>query len=541
MKYKNKILTATSAVALSVGLLMGYSNPVFATNSKTTAKADKTKDSSTDKKEPVQTSTSYDLMVKVGSNRNYGVYKSIKNGKPVKKLASASDYQYAHIQSDQRIKTQDGTYWRIYVNGRKVGYVNQNWFTRNKIAVPKTVSLVRNSHSDFAPEDAVSYVTNHMGTVIPTQDITISEDAIDCSEPGTYKVKYSYGSAKATVKVTVRKSTKEGVAGADSVQAKPFSGDLKSWKTYYGSSSNYVTKTDFAPDKSKHSYTTDNSNITFKTRYFQPVLLSVARDIKDDDYINRVGHIPEGIAMSDGWLYSSLLSSTKISNGHIVGYNLNHLTNAFNGQYLLDMSQKEFNSYVKNIKVSPYIPIGHGQAMGATDKYIYVVNYDNKTSYKSNRSEELLQIRKSDMCINKIWTFKCWNGSDSEGRYFHNGVVVDDHKMYTTLYNKQKDQTEYWKFNRKGDNWYPTMLGATKTGIASNTYTQGFAYDPKNENFYLAFNDVIAKIARDGEVKDTYQFHTGREIEGIAVSNNRFYMNLAQRAELLESTEKLTK
>lgn len=541
MKYTNKILTATSAVALSVGLLMGYSNPVFAANSKSTTKTDKAKDSSTAKKEPVQTSTSYDLMVKVGSNKHYNVYKSIKNGKPVKKLADASDYQYAHIQSDQRIKTHNGTYWRIYVNGRKVGYVNQNWFTRNTIAVPKTVSLVRNSHSDFAPEDAVSYVTNYMGTVIPTQDITISEDAIDCSEPGTYKVKYSYGSAKATVKVTVRKSTKEGVADADSVSAQPFSGDLKSWKTYYGSSSNYVTKTDFAPDKAKHSYTTDNGNMTFKTRFFQPVLLSVARDIKDDDYINRVGHIPEGIAMSDGWLYTSLLSSTKISNGHIIAYNLNHLTNAFNGQYLLDMSQKKFNSYVKNIKVSPYIPIGHGQAMGATDKYIYVVNYDNKTSYKSNRSEELLQIRKSDMCINKIWTFKCWNGSDSEGRYFHDGVIVSDHKMYTTLYNKQRNQTEYWEFNRKGDNWYPTMVGATKTGIVSNTYTQGFTYDAKNDNFYLAFNDVIAKIARNGEVKDTYQFHTGREIEGIAVSNNRLYMNLAQRAELLESTEKLTK
>ena len=233
MKYTNKILTATSAVAVSVGLLMGYSNPVFAANSKSTTKTDKAKDSSTAKKGPVQTSTSYDLMVKVGSNKHYNVYKSIKNGKPVKKLADASDYQYAHIQSDQRIKTQNGTYWRIYVNGRKVGYVNQNWFTRNTIAVPKTVSLVRNSHSDFAPEDAVSYVTNYMGTVIPTQDITISEDAIDCSEPGTYKVKYSYGSAKATVKVTVRKSTKEGVADADSVSAQPFSGDLKSWKTYY--------------------------------------------------------------------------------------------------------------------------------------------------------------------------------------------------------------------------------------------------------------------------------------------------------------------
>ena len=71
MKYTNKILTATSAVALSVGLLMGYSNPVFAANSKSTTKTDKAKDSSTAKKEPVQTSTSYDLMVKVGSNKHY--------------------------------------------------------------------------------------------------------------------------------------------------------------------------------------------------------------------------------------------------------------------------------------------------------------------------------------------------------------------------------------------------------------------------------------------------------------------------------------
>ena len=542
MKYTSKILTATSAVALNVGLLMGYAKPVSAADSNSNNKTEKTTDSSSkSKKAPVQTSTSYDLMVKVGSGKHYNVYKKISNGKPVTKIADASDYQYSHIQSDQCIKTQKGTYWRIYVNGRKVGYVNQNYFTRNTIAVPKTVSLVRNSHYNFDPTDAISYVTNYMGTVIDSEEVNVSKDMIDCSNPGTYKVKYSYGNAKATVKVTVRKSTREGVTDADSVQAKPFSGNLKSWKTYYGSSANYVTKTDFAPDKSRHTYDSDSGNLTFKTRFFQPVLLSVARDIKDDDYINRVGHIPEGITMSDGWLYTSLLSSTTITDGHIVGYNLNHLTNAFNGQYLLDMSQKKFNSYVKNIKVSPYIPIGHGQAMGSTDKYIYVLNNDNKVSYKSNLSEELIQIRKSDMCINKIWTIKCWNGGDAEGRYFQNGVVVNDHKIYTTTYNKSKDQTEYWEFNRTGDNWYPTMLGATKTGIVTNTYTQGFTYDPKNDNFYLAFNDVIAKIAKNGEVKDTYQFHTGREIEGIAVENNRLYTNLAQRAELLESTQKLTK
>ncbi len=543
LKYTSKILTATSAVALSVGLLMGYAKPVSAADSNSTAKTDKNSDnSSSTKNAAAQTSTSYDLMVKVGSGRNYNVYKSIKNGKPVGKVANASDYQYAHIQSDQRIKTQqNGTYWRIYVDGRKVGYVNQNYFTRNTIAVPKTVSLVRNSNYSFDPSDAISYATNSMGTVIDNQEVNISEDMIDCTEPGVYNVKYSYGTAKATVKVTVRKSTKEGVTNADSVTAQPFNGNLKSWKTYYGSSANYVTKTDFVPDKSRHTYDSDNGNLTFKTRFFQPVLLSVARDIKDDDYINRVGHIPEGITMSQGWLYTSLLSSTTINNGHIVGYNLNHLTNAFNGQYLLDMSQKKFNSYVKNIKVSPAINVGHGQAMGSTDKYIYVLNNYNRIAYNSTESEQLIQIRKSDLCINKIWTVKCWNGGDSEGRYFQNGVVVNDHKMYTTAYNKAKDQTEYWEFNRTGDNWYPTIVGATKGGIVTNTYTQGFTYDAKNDNFYLAFNDVIAKIAKNGEVKDAYQFHTGREIEGIAVDNNRLYMNLAQRAELFESNQKLTK
>lgn len=528
MKHSNKFITATSAIALSLGLLMGYSNSVSAATASSS--------SSSSKKDTTQTSTSYDLMVKVGSNKNYGVYKSIKKGKPVTKVANAKDYQYAHIQSDQSIKTSDATYWRIYVDGREVGYVNQNYFTRNTIAVPKTVSLVRNTEDDFNTTDAISYATDKTGTVVDNQEVNVSEDIIDCGEPGVHNVEYTYGSAKATVKVTVRKSTKEGIADTNKVQAKSFDHTLESWKTYYGSSANYVTKTDFEPDKSKHTYGT---TMKFTTRYFQPVLLSVQRDIKDDDYLNRVGHIPEGITMSDGWLYTSLLSSTTISNGHIVGYDLNHLTNAFNGQYLLSMSQKKFNSYVKHIKVSPYIPIGHGQAMGSTDKYIYVMNYDNKTSYKSNLSEQLIQIRKSDMCINKIWTFKAGNGS--EGRYFHNGVVVSDKQMYTTLYNKEKDQTEYWEFNRTGDNWYPTMVGATKGSIVTNTYTQGFTYDTKNDNFYIAFNDVIAKVARDGEVKDVYQMHTGREIEGIAVSDNHLYMNLAQRAELLKSSKKLTK
>lgn len=55
------------------------------------------------------------------------------------------------------------------------------------------------------------------------------------------------------------------------------------------------------------------------------------------------------------------------------------------------------------------------------------------------------------------------------------------------------------------------------------------------QNFYLAFNDLIFKIGRNGKIKDTYSFDTGREIEGLSVSDNKLYVNLAQRAELLVS------
>ena len=58
-----------------------------------------------------------------------------------------------------------------------------------------------------------------------------------------------------------------------------------------------------------------------------------------------------------------------------------------------------------------------------------------------------------------------------------------------------------------------------------------------NQNFYLGFNDLIVKIGRTGELKDSYSFNTGREVEGLSVNNNKLYVNLAQRAELLESNE----
>lgn len=50
MKYTNKILTATSAVALSVGLLMGYAKPVSAADANSASKTTDTNSSSDSKK-----------------------------------------------------------------------------------------------------------------------------------------------------------------------------------------------------------------------------------------------------------------------------------------------------------------------------------------------------------------------------------------------------------------------------------------------------------------------------------------------------------
>ena len=493
-----------------------------------------TEDQDNIKPKPKQVVTGFAMMTKVAGNKNYKVWKEVKDGKVNTKVADGINFQYSHIQSDQLIETKKYRYWRIYVNGREVGYVNENYFDRNKIAVPKTVTLVRNEFYDFSPRDAISYVTNSMGTVIDNSQVIVSKDSINCGTPKTYKVKYTYGDATATVKVTVRKSTKEGIVNADtfnSFPAQPGTNDYQAWKTHYGSSLNYVSPTEYSPEDSKHTLT--SGNLTLKTKFYQPVLLSVADPT--DDNINRVGHIPEGVTVSDGWAYTSLLSHTDVMSGHIVGYDLNKLTSPYNAQHLLDMTQKKFNNYVKHIKVSPYIPIGHGQAMGPSDKYIYVLNNDN-TLNDTNNSEELIQIRKSDLQINKIWTIKTWIDDGTTNRYFHNGVMISDYDMYTVYHDSENNCYEYWEFTRKGDNWYPKLVGKTDGNfVNNNSPVQGFTYDPKHKNFYLAFNDLIFKIGRNGKIKDTYSFDTGREIEGISVSDNKLYVNLAQRAELLVS------
>lgn len=529
LNYK-RILTAGSVLALGFGLLAGTSKSTFAADatSDQTIKTEKT---------PTQITTSYNLMTKVAGSKNYTIWKKVDDGKVSGKVADAINFRYSHLQSNQSIKTGKYTYWMIYVDGRRVGWVNQNFFARNKISVAPNVSLVNNPISLFDTKDAINYATDDTGTVVDNEDVKVSKQYIDTTNSNTYNIKYTYGSGQATSKVYVRKTASEGIADADSVTAKPGTNSLASWSSHYGSSINYVSPSEYTTETKTHKWS--NNGLTLSTRLYQPVLLSVKTDSSVEGDINRVGHIPEGLTVSNGWAYTSLLSHTDLLNGHIVGYNLNNLVSPYNPQYLLTMSQSKFNTYAKNFKVSPYLPIGHGQALGSTKNYIYALVNDN-TDEGTGNSEELVQIRKSNMEMSKIWTIKCWNGSEKSPRYFRNAVITDDHTMYATCYDRTTDRYEYYKFTRTGDNWNPEILGATKSTFVKNAPVQGFTYDTKNKNFYLAFNDLIVKIAQNGTIKAHYSYKTGREIEGISVSDNRLYVNLAQRAELLQSN-KLTK
>ncbi|EFG55658.1 hypothetical protein LA664_04395 [Lactobacillus amylolyticus] len=527
LNYK-KFLAVGSVALFGVGLF-GFANGV---NAASTDEATISKKTDTTKK-AAQTVTSYQLMTKVAGSKNYTVWKNVRNGKVSTKVADAINFRYNHIQSNQSIKTSKYTYWLIYVDGRRVGWVNQRYFARNKISVPKTVSLVNNPNYSFNTRDAISYATDSTGTVVDNTEVTVSKDTIDCGTAGTTKVTYSYGSGSATSTVTVRKTTSEGIADADKVTAKTGTNKLPSWVSHYGASLNYLSPTDFTAETKTHSLTSDDMTLT--TRLYQPVFLSVKTDTTRDGNINRVGHIPEGVTVSDGWAYTSLLSHINLTSGHVVGYNLNKLVNPYNPQYLLTMSQSKFNTYVKNIKVSPYVPIGHGQSMGSSSKYVYLLANDN-TKVGSAASEEIIQLNKTDLTIHKIWTIKCWNGSSASPRYFKNAVIVNDYLMYGLYYDPTKDRYEYWRFDRTGDNWNPTIVGATSsTFVGNNEPVQGFTYDSTNNNFYIAFNDLIVRLGTDGTIKKSYTFTTGREIEGISVSDNKLYANLAQRAELLES------
>ena len=176
--------------------------------------------------------------------------------------------------------------------------------------------------------------------------------------------------------------------------------------------------------------------------------------------------------------------------------------------------------------------MGHGQTFSATEKYLYVIA-NNHLLTNSSKSEEIMRINKNNLQIDKIWTFKIWNGDANHPRYIHNAVFVNDHEFYAVFHNSAMKRFEYWHVTRHGNAWHPKEVGASGSNFMRNgSPVQGFTYDKRKNQFYLAFNDYILNIAKNSKLLRTSHFNSGREIEGISATNHDLYVELAERPEL---------
>ncbi len=89
--------------------------------------------------------------------------------------------------------------------------------------------------------------------------------------------------------------------------------------------------------------------------------------------MGQVGVIPEGMTVNGDIFATSMFTSSSDQHGHIVSYNLNAIKSKYAVQNLTTMNWSTFKSYANNIKVSPYIKLGHGQSLGSSSDYIYVI------------------------------------------------------------------------------------------------------------------------------------------------------------------------
>ena len=498
--FKNKLLVAGTIAA--VGLFVGSNNSY------------------------ISAKTYHKAVTKIAGNGTYAVYHNASKKGPSGKFTSTKYFKHAQIQSKQSIATKKGKFWKIIVDGKTVGWVSQNFFARNQISVAKNVSLVQNDKYSFNTKDAINYVTDSAGTAVDASKVTVSKSKISSNTPGKTTVDYSYGKAKASVDVTVRTDKKEGIARADKT---PKNGpkEVSTWKGSSKSSSrNWNAAHHYTPETRSNTFKANG--LTLKTKLFQPRFVSLDYH-KAGDKMGQVGVIPEGITVYGSNFTVALFNSSKAQNGHLVSYDLKHI-NKYKAQNLSTLNWSTFKKYASHIKVSPYIKLGHGQAIGSSANYIYVIA-NNNTSSNSDASEEILQIRKSDMKINQIWTFRISNYGNP--RYIHNATFAGDNTMYCLFHNGGNGYYEYWKVTRNGDTWTPVEVGATKGNFVSNhSPVQGFTYDQKHDQFYIGFNDYIFKVDKDGTYKKTHRLHVKREIEGLSAYGNKLYVEFAQRGEL---------
>lgn len=416
-------------------------------------------------------------------------YKNVKKKwKFGKKLTVSADFRYAHVQS-KSYKVKDGKrYYYIYVNGRPVGYVNEKAFALSKANVVSQVSLVNNPYDSvgFNAEDAINYVTDQHGSLVDNDSVEISYKSaklnisdtgyVSSRKAGTAVLTFKYGKAKATSKLTVRGDAKEGISSADVTPVKTDLPEIKTWSASDGarlSSSSTTTSKDAVSSSHKYWATNMSGNAKgadIETIFYHPAVLSAPGS---SNLEAKVSSAVQGIDFYDNDLVTSNLDLGQADNwearGHMVYYNMRKVKK-YNWQ-LIPSKMLSFNtwlSYIKNIKVSPYMKLGHGQSVGSTKKYVYVLANWNRSNNWSN-SQELIRVKKSTMEIDKIWTFKVWNGSAKYPRIFLNADVIDDNTLLALFHNASKHRYEYWKISRNGDSFKAKEVGATGSDLISNS------------------------------------------------------------------------
>ncbi|RVU71242.1 MULTISPECIES: SH3-like domain-containing protein [Lactobacillus] len=453
-------------------------------------------------------------VTKIAGNGNYAIYHKVSSNGASGKFTSTKYFKHGQIQSKRYVSTKKGNFWDIYVDGRHVGWVNQNFFARNQISVAPEISLVNNSNYSFPTRDAVNYVTDSQGTAVNPSQVHVSKAYVNTATT----VEYSYGKAKASANIKIYNS--QDVAASKTPEA-----GFKSTSTWTGgskgSSRNWNRAHGYRSETSGNTF--KGNGLTLKTRLFQPRFVSLGYG-QAGDQMGQVGVIPEGITVNGNDFVTSMFTSSSSQFGHLVSYNLSAIKSKTAAQNLTTMSWNSFKSYAQNIKVSPYIKLGHGQSLGSTSSSIYVMANDNNYN-NGPKSEEIFQISKSDMKIKKIWTFRI-----ASNRYIHNATFVGDNTMYALFHNGGHNSYEYWKLTRNGDEWRAEEVGATQGRFITNSPVQGFAY--AGGDFFIGFNDYIFRVNESGKAKQRYHFNTRREIEGMSGNGSNLFVQFAQRAEL---------
>lgn len=450
------------------------------------------------------------------------IYQRLTHRGPSGSLCKAQTFKRSNVQASAVRKVRGKKYCYVWIDGHQAGWISQEAFLKRKIAVVPQISLVKNAHYSFPTRDAINYAVDAAGNVVDPSKVKVSRAEISSGKSGSYRVTYSYGKARAHTIVYVRSNAKEGIASANKT---PQTGkSARSWFKHYKTSGNWGRS--FAPETKPHVL--KSGHFKLKTCFYQPATLC-----QSDSVTGTVGPVPEGLTVSNGSMYATMYHSPHDTRAHIVSYKFNQVPNRYIMQKLPWLPWSQFLRLASHVKISPYIKLGHGQAIGSTRKYIYVIA-NNHLLRKSSQSEEIMQISKNNLQIKQIWTFKVWNHSARTGRYFHNATFVNDYQFIAVYHDATDHRFEYWEVTRQGNSWYPKEIGATRGDFMRNdSPVQGIAYDKHKKQIYLAFNDYLFKLKRSGRVLASGHFHTGREFEGISVNGRHLYAELAQRPELL--------